>query len=263
MQLSRSLFAAALIAVFGISAFGLSRQQAYATSVSSGDLIRGTTYSSVYYVGADGFRYVFPNFKTYSTWYSNFDSVKFISDADLAKIQIGGNVTYRPGKRMIKIDSDPKTYAVDQGGVLRHVGSEAVAVQLYGSTWNKMIDDVPDGFFSNYVLGTAISTGDDFDPDDIEASVTSINEDKELVAPKTMSITDDGYSPIDVTVVKGQAVKFTNSGSTKHTVTADDLTWGSGTMNPGDSFIKVFNESGTFTFFDSYDSSNTGAIYVD
>jgi plastocyanin len=262
MQLSRSLFAAGLIAVLGVTAFGLSRQHAYAAAVSSGDLVRGTTYSAVYYIGEDGFRYVFPNQKTYDTWYSNFNTVKFISDAELSKIQIGGNVTYKPGSRMIKIDSDPKTYAVDAHGTLRHVSSEAVAISLYGSTWNKQIDDVPDGFFTNYTIGSAILVASDYSASDAKLDATSINVDMELQASKSISVTSGGYSPIDVTVDPGQGVKFTNNDTTKHTATADDLSWGTGTLNPGDSFTKKFSEPGTYTFFDSYDSSNTGAVIV-
>jgi plastocyanin len=263
MKLSQSILAVSVIAIMGVAAFGLSRQHAFATSISSGDLIRGQTYSAVYYVGADGFRYVFPNQKTYDTWYANFDSVKFISDAELAKIQIGGNATYKPGMRMIKIDSDPKTYAVSNGGVLRHVSSEAVAIALYGATWNKQIDDMPDGFFTNYSIGTAITTASDFNIAEVKAVATSINVDKHLKAAKDISITDSGYSPISLTVNTGDAVRFTNNGSAKHTATSDDLSWGTGTLNSGDAFIRVFKEAGTFTFFDSYDSSNTGAIYVE
>src|SRR3989339_2273381 len=105
--------------------------------LNAGDLIRGQSLSAVYYYGADGFRYVFPNDKTYFTWYSNFDSVKWLTDADLGKIQIGGNVTYKPGVKMIKINSDPKTYAIGEGGALRWVSTESAAIALYGSDWNK------------------------------------------------------------------------------------------------------------------------------
>src|SRR3989338_2938836 len=68
--------------------------------INSGDLIRGESFAAVYYMGEDGFRYVFPNDKTYFTWYENFDSVKWLSDTDMGTIQIGGNVTYRPGVKM-------------------------------------------------------------------------------------------------------------------------------------------------------------------
>ena len=44
---------------------------------------------------------------------------------------------------MVKVPSDPKVYAVAQGGVLRWISSEAVAVRLYGADWNKEIDDIP------------------------------------------------------------------------------------------------------------------------
>jgi len=112
--------------------------KASAAGCTSGSLIKGSL-PAVYYCGSDGKRYVFTNDKAYSTWYSDFSSVMTISDADLASIQIGGNVTYRPGVKMLKITSDPKVYAVAHGGTLRHVPSEACAVSLYGSTWNKMI----------------------------------------------------------------------------------------------------------------------------
>ena len=89
------------------------------SQVNAGDLVRGQSFPAVYYVGRDGFRYVFPNDKAYFTWYSNFDNVKWLSDPDLGTLQIGGNVTYRPGAKMIKINSDPKVYAVGENGSLR------------------------------------------------------------------------------------------------------------------------------------------------
>lgn len=231
------------------------------STIQAGDLIRGQAFPAVYYYGADGFRYVFPNQKVYDTWYSNFDSVKWLSDADLGKIQIGGNVTYRPGVRMVKINTDPKTYAVTRGGELRHVGTEALAIELYGTNWNKMIDDVPDGFFGNYKIGTAISTGADYSASSETSAVTTINADKNLSAPAVISMIGGGYSPIDVTIQDGRSVKFTNNDTTKHSVTADNLDWGSGTLNPGDSFIKTFSETGTYGFHDAYGSAS-GAVYV-
>ncbi|MDP2631551.1 MAG: hypothetical protein Q8P30_02150 [Candidatus Uhrbacteria bacterium] len=263
----KTLFIAAAALLIGTAYFVSSAPEASAltslSSVDAGDLIRGEAYSAVYYYGADGFRYVFPNSNTYFTWYDNFDTVIFISDADLATIQIGGNVTYKPGVKMIKIQSDPRTYAVAPGGTLRHVGSEAIATAMYGASWNTMIDDLADGFFTNYTIGTAIASSSDFVPATVEASVSDIGDDKELVTPEDISITDSGYTPLDVTINPGAGVRFTNNGSENHTATADDLSWGSGTISPGGSFIRTFNETGTYGFFDSYDSTNSGAVYVD
>lgn len=252
----------AVAAILGTAGLWNTNRVQASTTVSSGDLIRGTSFSAVYYMGADGFRYVFPNDKTYFTWYSNFDTVKMLADSDLSKIQMGGNVTYKPGSKMIKINSDPKTYAISAGGVLRHVSTEAVAISLYGSAWNTKIDDVPDGFFSNYSIGSAITSSISYSAATESAAATSINVDKDLSLPKTISITSNGYSPIDVTVSAGGTVKFTNADTQKHTATADDLSWGTGTMQAGGTFTHRFTEAGTYTFFDSYDSGNTGAVYV-
>jgi plastocyanin len=231
--------------------------------LDSGDLIRGETFSAVYYFGADGFRYTFPNDKTYFTWYDDFDDVKWLSDADLGKIQIGGNVTYKPGVKMIKINSDPKTYAVDAAGTIRWVTNEEVAIDMYGSAWNTMIDDVPDGFFPNYTRGDDVENEDDFDPSAVEASVDDINEDKDLQAPVVVTISDNTYSDTTVSVEVGQAVRFENEGDSKHTATAADLSWGSGTMNGDDTFSRYFDEPGEYDFFCSYHSSMTGTVIVE
>jgi plastocyanin len=231
--------------------------------LESGNLIRGETFAAVYYYGEDGFRYTFPNDKTYFTWYENFDDVKWISDADLGKIQIGGNVTYKPGVKMIKINSDPKTYAVDKGGTIRWVTSEEVAIALYGTDWNTKIDDVPDGFFPNYTTGADIESADDFDPAAAEADVEDINDDKDLQAPYVVSITDNSYNmDAVVTIEAGTAVKFVNNGSNKHTATGDDLTWGTGTLNAGDTFTRYFDEVGEFEFFCSYHPTMMTATFV-
>ncbi|OGL95583.1 hypothetical protein A2348_02260 [Candidatus Uhrbacteria bacterium RIFOXYB12_FULL_58_10] len=233
------------------------------SSISSGDLVRGESFSAVYYVGKDGFRYVFPNDKTYFTWYSNFDTVKTLSDADLATIQIGGNVTYKPGAKMIKINSDPKTYAVDDGGTLRWVMSEEVAVSMYGSAWNTKIDDVPDAFFSNYDMGSDIETSGDFDPVGAGADASDINHDKNLMAPIIVSVTDNAYEETTYTIDAGRAVKFVNYGNNKHTATADDESWGTGTMTAGQSFSRYFKTAGEWDFHCNYHSDMTATIVVE
>ena len=233
------------------------------SNLQSGDLVRGQSLSAVYYYGLDGFRYVFPNDKTYFTWYSDFDDVKWLSDADLGKLQIGGNITYKPGSKMIKINSDPKTYAVGENGTLHWVTSETVAVALYGSDWNTKIDDVTDGFFSNYTKGTDIETADDFSVSDELSSASDINHDKELKAPTYISITDSGFSKSSINISAGRVIKFTNNGTTKHAATSDDLSCGTGTLNAGDSFSRYFTESGSYEVFCSYHSTETMVISVE
>ncbi len=258
--------AIAIVALFmGLGAiFGIHQAQALTSyaDLQAGDLIRGETFTAVYYYGVDGLRYVFTNDKAYFTWYSNFDSVKWISDTDLAKIQIGGNVTYKPGIKMVKVNSDPDTYAVGAGGSLRLVTSESLAVALYGSNWNTKIDDIADGFFKNYTVGSDINSTSDYSPSSQTASATSIGVDKGLVAPEEIEIGSSGFDPVCVGIEVGQGVRFINADDSVHSVTADNLTWGTGTMQAGDEYIKVFKDDGVYSFYDGYDSSNTGAVYV-
>jgi len=156
----------------------------------SGDLIKlvctgdnGAICKTVYYLGEDGKRYSFPNKKIFDSWYDDFSGVSEINSSEMASYLLGGNVTYRPGKRMLKIATDPKVYLVDKNGVLRWITSEAVAASFYGAdTWQFLIDDIPDAFFSSYTIGEPIYSRDDFDLDGVGATVTSINHDKGFVA---------------------------------------------------------------------------------
>ena len=129
-----------------------------ARAASDGDLIKMAGNSAVYYLNG-GKRYVFPNQKTYNTWYADFSKVVTISESEMVGYPLGGNVTYRPGTRLVKITTVPTVYAVEPGGALRSIVSEANALALYGSNWNKMIDDVPDAFFVNYSVGAALTEG--------------------------------------------------------------------------------------------------------
>ncbi len=151
--------------------------QARAASINAGDLIKASG-PAVYYYSSNGKRLVFPTEKTFKTWYADFSTVKTITDTELSSIMLGGNVTYKPGVKLVKITTDPKVYAVSTGGVLRHIGSEQVASALYGPDWNKKVDDIPDAFFVNYKLGSAINSTGEFTPSSVTALATSIDADK-------------------------------------------------------------------------------------
>ncbi len=131
---------------------------ASAATLTAGDLIKASG-PAVYYYAADGMRYVFPNEKTYFSWYNDFSAVKTITDSELAAISMGSiNVTMRPGTKLVKITTDPKVYAVTKCGTLHWVESEAIAKALYGDAWATRVVDVPDAYFGNYTVGSSIST---------------------------------------------------------------------------------------------------------
>lgn len=143
-----------------------------ARAAANGSLIKSSSSSSVYYL-ADGKRYAFPNEKVFFSWYTNFDGVLIITSNELASYPLAGNVTYRPGLKLVKVQTDPKVYAVSRYGVLRWLTSESAAAALYGSNWNKNVDDVADTFFINYTVGSSISVAADFNKD-TELSVVQI-----------------------------------------------------------------------------------------
>lgn len=128
-------------------------------AASAGDLIKMAGNSSVYYLGADGKRYVFPNESTYFSWYSDFSGVVTIPASELQSYPLGGNVTMRAGTKLVKIVTDPSVYAVEPNGNLRKIQSEAQAAALYGTDWAKRVVDVADSFFVNYSVGAPLADG--------------------------------------------------------------------------------------------------------
>src|SRR3989339_851464 len=159
----RALSVAVAAATIMFSAGATLLAPSMASAASAGDLIKGTSLSTVYYYGFDGMRYTFPNEKTFMTWYSDFDDVTTISDSALAAISLAGNVVYRPGSYWVKIQSDPKTYAVSTDGTIHWIESEEVAVDLAGSNWAMGIHDVSDVFFTDYSVGTSLMEAAAFD----------------------------------------------------------------------------------------------------
>ena len=232
-------------------------------TIKSGDLVRGETQSSVYYFGEDGMRYVFPNEKIYLTWYPDFKNVKWISDADLSLIQIGGNVTYKPGSKLIQIESDPMLYTLSKNGTLRAIDSDSLPKELYGSTWKKQIDLIPASLAKDYHKEGVIQLATQYSPVFEQKEAESINSDKSLHAAILIHITDSGYDVPTAHVVSGHAVRWINDGIKMHSASEWDRIWGSGTLSTGATFTKYFSEKGTWSYYSKYDEkANVGGAIV-
>ncbi len=148
----QKIFISAIVLLFGVILFAPGK--VFAGVVESGELIKASGAAVYYY--HDGKRYVFPNEDVYYSWYENFDTVKTISDAGLAGVPIGGNVTFRPGTKLVKIVTDPKVYVILKDNKLRWLANEDVAKALYGEEWAKEVRDVSDAFFLNYEMDDAL-----------------------------------------------------------------------------------------------------------
>lgn len=131
--------------------------------------------TAVYYYASNGKRYVFPNEKVYFSWYPQFSNIKVIPLDQMSLIPIGGNITYRPGSRLVKFQSDSKTYLPTKGGVLRWVASEDVVRTWFGADWSKEVDDISEAFYVNYKFGEPIGSSFDVSLDVVRSSTNSIN----------------------------------------------------------------------------------------
>ena len=224
-------------------------QAAVTSAFNSDDLIKGSG-STVYYFAQDGHRYVFPNDKVYFSWYRDFSNVKQIPDEQLFSIPLGrSNITYKPGYKLVKVTTDPKTYVVDRGGILRHVTTEQLARTLYNLNWSDRVDDIPDIFFSNYRIGTPIQTATDYNPNDVMTLTSTIAADKGFDRSKvtvTIGTVRAGFVPTTFTIKKGVEVTWTNRDTMEHSVRGNG--WSSPVLQPGQSWSRVFNTVGSFDY---------------
>ena len=75
-------------------------------------------------------------------------------------------------------------------------------------------------------------------------------------------VVDFAFEPATVTVPAGATVTWTNTGSRPHTVTADDGSFDSGRLDPGEQFSQTFDQPGTFTYHCGFHPEMQGSIVV-
>jgi plastocyanin len=77
-----------------------------------------------------------------------------------------------------------------------------------------------------------------------------------------VQVVDFAFQPADLTVPVGATVTWTNAGQRPHTVSADDGSFDSGRLDPGETFSHTFTEPGTFSFHCGFHPQMIGAITV-
>ncbi len=153
----KRMFPILLMAVFGF--LFVSSVQAEETTYPAGSLLAlNKTGSAVYYIGEDARKYIFPEEKTYFTWYDDFSKVIKVDPIELDKYEDGGIMPYRPGVLLITHPNTNNVYAVEPNGLLRKIVSEEAAKNLYGENWASTVRDVIPGYFaSTYKMGSDLS----------------------------------------------------------------------------------------------------------
>lgn len=112
----------------------------------------------IFYIAKDGKRYVFPNQGTFKSWFGDYTLIRQISNDELYKIPLGGNVFYRPGSKILQTPSDPKYYFVNLNGVLSPFNSESTIKEVYGADWKSQVEEIENYYFTNYRIGTEIKS---------------------------------------------------------------------------------------------------------
>jgi hypothetical protein len=131
--------------------------------------------STIYYIGSDGRRHPFLNENIYLNWYPDFRGILTVSAQELANIELGLPVSYRPGSRLVKFISDPKVYAISKPRDLRWLKSEAIAAELYGSSWSSVTDDLSEAFRPLFQFASDVAVSAEYSPSQEKAKVQTID----------------------------------------------------------------------------------------
>jgi plastocyanin len=65
----------------------------------------------------------------------------------------------------------------------------------------------------------------------------------------SVSVQDEIFIPGQAEILAGDTLTWTQDGAEQHTITADDGSFDSGIINPGDTFAFTFDASGTYPYY--------------
>jgi plastocyanin len=81
-------------------------------------------------------------------------------------------------------------------------------------------------------------------------------------ATREVSIDNFSFSPPTITVAPGTSITWVNRDDVPHTVTANDKTFNSGTLDTDGRFSRRFTTPGTFSYFCAVHPHMTGTVVV-
>ncbi|MBZ0177325.1 MAG: PQQ-dependent sugar dehydrogenase, partial [Candidatus Methanoperedens sp.] len=117
---------------------------------------------------------------------------------------------------------------------------------------------------SSYVSSAAVGT---WNVTAVASNIngTDIHKWDWIVRPPTavnIAIQSFAFNPANITVLKGTSVTWTNNDVDAHTVTSDTGVFDSGTLNQGNTFEFMFNDTGTFKYHCALHPTMHGEIIV-
>jgi hypothetical protein len=133
-------------------------ERTHISKVPPGSLIT-TNNRQFFWYGKDCKRSLFTTTGVFLSWFSPGEPIKIyeISQDEMNNIPLAGNVTYRPGAKLVKLHNNPKIYAVEKNRYLRLIESRELIGKLYPGGWEYYcLDIIPDAFFTNYIISKPI-----------------------------------------------------------------------------------------------------------
>ena len=164
-SLTYAVVIATIVWSMGLGALVSVASAAYAPV--AGDIIKvnGTDRPAVYVVGDDLKPYVFSTRNTYGSWLDDFSSLKNITQEEFDSMNLGGNVTVRPGS-LIRFDNSNVVYAALPGNKLCRLPADADAKALYGNDYAARVMLIQVSFVGNYTFDSSCTmTKDSLLPD--------------------------------------------------------------------------------------------------
>lgn len=140
--------------------------------ISAGQFIRSDMFSTVYYIDEDNLRHPFWDTNTYFTYADSFSDVVWVTDATIPTLFIGTPMLPKSGTVLVKIQSDPKVYAIEGDNVLRWIPDEATAISLYGAYWTDCVIDLEPTAFPHFAIGEALNVHDSVELNEIKTRET-------------------------------------------------------------------------------------------
>jgi plastocyanin len=95
-----------------------------------------------------------------------------------------------------------------------------------------------------------------------ESTTTVAGATTSAIQPVSVDVADNQFNPNVATVAAGGTVTWTLSGEAAHTMTADDQSFNSGIIKPGESFQYTFTKLGSFTYLCLIHPGMAGTINV-
>lgn len=138
-------------------------QQEAISEVGAGQFIRSYSFSGIYYIDEDMVRHPFWDANSFFTYADSWNDVVWVTDATLPTMTLGSPMLPKEGVVLVKIQSDPKVYAIDNDNTLRWVPDETTALSLYGTNWADYVIDLEPTTFARYSVGEKMTQSESVD----------------------------------------------------------------------------------------------------